>query len=89
MEVKTKVPIQDLPGGCNFIYRGEFLSNGWGHYLTYDWESHLRGMPYCTFRCANGYAVYVDLPGETLVEPVSVSVASYPIPYEEYKTRFT
>jgi len=80
--------LQDLPGKCSFIYRGELLFNGSGEKLKYDWVSHVKGMPYCTIRCTNGYAVHVDLPGETPVVPVSVDVGGYPVPYEEYELKY-
>ena len=81
--MSIKIAIQDLPPGCKFIHKGELLSNGYGHLLTDDWEAHLRGEPYCTIRCTNGYAVYCDLPGETMVTPVSVAIGAYDVPYEQ------
>jgi len=82
-----QIAIQDLPAKCNFIHNGELLSNGWGHLLTDDFAARLRGEPYCTIRCTNGYAVYCDLPGETMVTPVSVLVGAHEMPYHLYMER--
>jgi len=84
---EEKIAIQDLPPKCKFIHLGELLSNGYGDTISFDERAYLRGEPYCTVRCTNGYAVYCDLPGETLVTPVSVGIGCHDMPWHLYQTR--
>ncbi len=85
----TTMALQDLPLKFYFRYQGELYSNGYRRLRKDDFSARLRGEPWCILVCARClYNTLIDLPGEILVEPVSVTVGAYDVAFEEYKQKY-